>query len=390
MKRLILPALLLLGFAQGAQAQETDTLRVKVNGTEIVIATDDLSELNDVDINAMINKFTEGMKEAKEEFQATMKDIDAREEAGEISEDQADEEREAAAEVFEEKVEALAENLEDWGDSVSDDSDWDTWSDQWEDDGNEIAENDSSVVIKRDNQVVIIDENGIRIEDSECEEDIIIGNDEDYYDQDEGYIGLHLGWNTLYNDDFLLSAGDAEVDFFNSWKFDLEFGHKVRLGQTSPLFFHYGVNFGWHSYRTYGSLMKFDDNGTPAADWQQRTDVSVSKTEFDISYFDVPLMLSLDLSGRDIYEGFNIGVGGYGGVRMNAERETTYKDFRGDEVEEDIDDHFLTNQWRYGLIGQIGYGRVVVTARYDLSPLFQDRFNTPDYHNASITVGLIL
>lgn len=406
MKNLLALFVLAVGFISNpAQAQEDDTLRVSVNGTDITIITDDLTSIEGVNFNGMIRRFSEGMQKAASEFQAEMAEIDRQEEAGEITAEEAEERREVASERFEEKAELLAEEMEEWTDQMEDqmereDQEWETWAKQWED-GDSLPEPMNPPMAPtppHKGQRIIITEDGIRIEDNEVEEEIIIGedpcehcDDDDHYTQNEFVVGFHVGWNTMYNDDFQLSSGGAEVKFFDSWAYDLEFGHKVRLGSTSPFLFYYGMNFSWHNIETRKSLVKFEDvNGVPSAAFQDRTDISnISETEFDIVYWDIPMMFILDLSGDDFDDSFTLGLGGYGGVRIGSERETTYTDFRQDEIDEDIDDNFLSNQFRYGLMGQIGWGSFKVTAKYDLNQLFQSEFNTPNYHVASVTLGLV-
>ncbi|NVK28124.1 MAG: outer membrane beta-barrel protein [Flavobacteriia bacterium] len=390
MKNLILTLFALVGFSISGLAQ--DTVRVNVNGSEIIILSDDLTQLGDIDINGMMSNFSQGMAEASAEFSEKMADIKARQEAGEITEEQAEEEAEVAEEEFEAKVEALGDLMEKWAEDYDDRADaqeeqWDNWAKQWERGAEEMEENRDRTEIRNGNQTIIIDEDGVRIQDR-VKEDIIVDENQGYK-QDEGIIGFHFGWNTLYNSNMELANGDAAVDFFDSWTYDLEFGHKVRLGSTSPVFFQYGLNFSWHNFETKESLVKYDNGGEPAVSFEPRTDVTINETEFDIVYMDIPVMFSLDFSGKGIGNGFNLGVGGYGGVRLSSERETVYRDFNGDKIEENIDDHFLSNQWRYGLMGQIGWGSFRVTAKYDLNNLFQERYDTPDYQAASLTLGFV-
>ncbi len=391
MKNLIYPIIAALGLSFGATAQtENDTIRISVNGSEIVISSSDLNELSSVDINGMLKEFSEGMQAAAKEFKAKMADIDAREESGEINEDQAEEEREAAEEEFEERAEQLADEMEMKADAIEENMEneaesWEAWAEKWEDDAEDMEERSES----NSERHIIIDEEGMRIEDRIREEIII--DDNDGYKSDKGIIGFHFGWNTLYNSDMQLAGGEAEVDFFNSWKYDLEFGHDIRLGKKSPLFFRYGLNFAWYSFETKQPLAKFPDPNNPDQPSVDFVDpgFTVSDAEFDIAYMDIPLMLRLDFSGKGIGNGWQLGVGGYGGVRLSSDREIEYRDFNGDDIEERVKDSYLSNQWRYGLMGQIGYGSFHITARYDLSQLFEERFDTPDYQAASLTLGFV-
>lgn len=408
MKRITLTLLAFAGLTSvGLYAQgDNDTLKINMNGTEIIISTDDLTSLQDINLDGMLRDFSVGMREAAETFSATMNEIKAMEEAGEITAEEADQRREEATEKFELRTEKLGELMESWGEAQEDnmeewaesqEEEWDRWAERWEEnaeemDGSGTPRTDGLPEVSEEGlrgRQFIIDEDGIRIEDRI--EEIIISPDNDGYIQDMGVIGFHFGWNTLMNDDYQVSSGESEVRFFQSWAYDLEIGHKIRIGRKTPLIFHYGLNFSWHNIETKESLVKFEDpaTGDPVVAFQSRPGLDVNETEFDIVYMDIPLMLHLDLSGKDMDDSFTLGVGGYGGVRLSSERESKYVDFNRDIVEENIDDHFLSNQWRYGLMGQVGLGSFKLTARYDLNQLFQENYDTPNYHIASLTLGFV-
>lgn len=390
MKNLILTSIALIGMSTVALAQPEDsTMVIEEDGMEIIISGNDI-QFDGMSLRAMLTEFKQGMEVAADDFETTLDDIDARLEAGEITEEQAEEEREAAEEEFDAKAEMLAERLKGMGEAMESRAEataeeWEQWGEQWDEDNFPRIDTPNT---ERERHLTI-DENGVRIEDR-IREDIII-DDNDGYDQGDGFLGIHVGINQLYNADMEMAGGFATIKPESSLAVDLEMGHKFRIGRKSPLFFQYGLNLSWHSFRTRGSVTKVPDmNNEPTIVFLDRTDVNVTKTELDITYLDVPLMLSLDFSGREMDESFTLGVGGYGGIRLATERETEYTDFYSDEVSEVIDDNFLTNQFRYGVMAQVGWGSVKVTAKYDLNTLFNQSFDTPDYQVGSVTLGLML
>ncbi len=394
MKNALFLMVALMGFTSSSWAQEEDTLQIVVNGHRITIATEDVTTLDNVDLNGMLREFATGIQEAAAEMQAEMQDIKERRESGEITEEEAEAEMEASEEKFEARVEELEVLMETWGEAMEqkmegEAEEWESWAEQWEDEAQEMEGEDPVVEGHSSERHIIIDEEGMRIEDIIREELKIDRGDG--YQSSRGIFGFHFGWNTLYNSDMQLAAGEAEVDFFESWKYDLEFGWEHRFGSTSPIFFRYGLNFAWYSFETKEPLAKFpnpDGSGDPSVDFVD-PGFTISEAEFDITYMDIPLMLRMDLSGKSIGDGFQLGIGGYGGVRLASDREIEYRDFNGDRIKERIKDGYLTNQWRYGVMGQIGYGSFHVTARYDLSQLFEDRFDTPDYQAATLTLGFV-
>lgn len=399
MKKLIPLCTLVLSVATSslfAQVENSeDTLTFQSENSTITIITKDLTTINKIDVNGALNKFSEGMSAAAAEYSAKIKDINERQANGEISEEEAEDLRDEATDTFEEKVDALADAMDEWADESSMDPDstnegWEEYARIWEEEATEMG--DTPTTKSKHRQIIRIGEDGIVIEDIiDDDEAIIEEDDEDHYVGSMPIFGFHFGWNTMLTPNGELAGGGAEVNFFESWAYDLEFGHKVRLGETSPFTFQYGLNFSWHNLETKMPLLKYEDPnnaGEPMVAFED-DGRNISETEFDIVYMDIPLMFGIDLSGQELNEGFTLAVGGYGGVRLSSERETTYNDFNGDEVEEDLDDHFLSNQWRYGVMGQIGWGSFKITGRYDLNPLFQSRYSTPSYQMASLTLGFV-
>ena len=102
-------------------------------------------------------------------------------------------------------------------------------------------------------------------------------------------------------------------------------------------------------------------------------------------------MLQFDFSeAGDRDEAFTIGVGGYGGVRLMAKRELEYSPPVYRKVEEKAYDDFFTNQFRYGLMAQVGYKSFKVTASYDMNEFFRDNKGPGAYNMMNVTLGFSL
>ncbi|MDZ7845555.1 MAG: outer membrane beta-barrel protein [Owenweeksia sp.] len=115
-----------------------------------------------------------------------------------------------------------------------------------------------------------------------------------------------------------------------------------------------------------------------------------TKSKYKIAYADVPVMLQLDFSEpgeRD--ESFTIGAGGYAGVRMSASVKQKYSSDIYQDAKEKRKDSFFTNQFRYGLMGQIGFGSFKITTRYDLNSYFQEG-KGPNYQIGQVSIGWTL
>ena len=175
-----------------------------------------------------------------------------------------------------------------------------------------------------------------------------------------------------------------------TWGFG--FGGKTRFGE-SKMYVRYGMQFNWHYFQHKGNnilikeeIPNLDFNGIHFMEDNSR---NYGKTTYRITYWDFPLMLEFDNSRPGRSDGFSLAAGGYAGFRISSRRILEYSDFNGDDTREKVENSFYTNGFRYGVLGQIGFGTFKITGKYDLSTLFRDNRDTPDYQIGSITLGWV-
>ena len=103
----------------------------------------------------------------------------------------------------------------------------------------------------------------------------------------------------------------------------------------------------------------------------------------------LPVMLQLDFSREGTDKGLTIGAGGYGGVRLYTLRELRYEDLNNESNWEYNYNNYFMNNWRYGLMAQLGYGSFKLTAQYDMNPLFRTKNESVDgnWNNWCFTLG---
>ena len=252
-------------------------------------------------------------------------------------------------------------------------------------------------------RMVIIDEDGIRIQKGEDGEEPFAlrwEDEEDYYDDSgsrskkisatEGYGDFHFGFvQQMRNGNEFITDGLEELDFFRSNDVSIGFGAKTRIGKpTSKFYIKYGLETSWVDFvfrRNNQNALLVKDNGV--AEVVNDSTVIMGKSKYKAWYFNVPVMLQLDFSeGGSRDESFTIGVGGYAGICANFKRRLWYDGPVYNDVRETIRDDFFANQFRYGLMGQIGFGSFKITSKYDLNKFFQNG-KGPDYQMASISIG---
>jgi hypothetical protein len=447
MKKLILSGLcVVLGFTAMAQKDTTSKekeVEIKVGGETMTFNAD---AGNGADLAATILKVTGQMMQIQQQNQKTLQSINKKEAAGEISAEEAEAQREALEDRTEESMEALENIMETWGDSFEESmeawgEEYEATMEAWEEAAEAATANGEPVppmppvppvpaappipsisdapkagdASKEARKKVIIDEDGVRVESDTTEADGPVefrikekdkeegedGIDWDgleqrstqKIDRTESYFDIHFGFNqNLEEGQYLIEDVPGELDLGLSTSFNLGLGYKTRIGSPySKLYVKYGVDFSWHNFRLNNNQVL--DRTNQRAVFRTVDSVNFDKSKYHTAYFNVPLMLQLDFSEvGDRDESWTLGLGGYGGVRINSKRELEYSSALYDEVEEKTKDDFYTSRIRYGVMAQVGYGSFKVTATYDLNPFFRDGKGPSPfaYNMLNLTVGFTL
>lgn len=412
-----------------AQPQDSTKVDVEIEDNRVILKADDLEQLSRVDLNKIVREVAGKAREAARQQREVIQKIKAREEAGEITAEEAELLRLEVQQNTAERMAAIGQMMEKWGEAYEErmekwEEEFEARMESWEKDMDrkaargeggipplpempplpEIPEIDSQE--QRDiERRVRIDKSGVHIERGGSDEDRAFAlrweeeqeqnapkapKKEKSIDRSDGYFDINFGFNQmLRNGQSMITSGQEELHFWKSTAFELGVGQKTRIGSPqSKLYLRYGGEFSWHNFRLQGgnTLQKQDDLSTIAPD----TTRSINMSKYHIAYFNLPVMLQLDFSrpGK-MDDSFTLGVGGYGGVRINAKRKLEFSSNRFENSEEKIKDDFYTQQFRYGLMAQVGWDSFKITARYDLNPFFQQN-RGPNYQMAQITLGFAL
>ncbi len=389
-------------------AQQKDTLRINVNGNEIIILTDDVNSLTQTDYNAIIKRLTDETQRIVAEQNKAMAEINAQEKKGELTAEEAAAKRAAVADKTAAELDALSAEIENWADRYGEAmeenaEDPEAWAAQWESNAQKYETVNPPTAPdapeEAEGTTVIINEEGIVItgEEGDWDPDKVKDAKEKYKrNQTIGYGSFHFGWANWVNADGIATAQGTntttELNFWPSMVWGFGFGGKTRLGE-SKMYIRYGMEFNWNYFQMKGNtiMVKYDDvilEQEGVAFYQDETQ-NYSKSAFRISYWDAPVLFEFDNSKPGQSNGFSFALGGYGGIRMGSHTYINYSDFNGDKTEVTQRNNYYTNGWRYGLLGQIGLGTFKITAKYDLNQLFRTDKTTPDYQIASITLGWV-
>lgn len=429
MKKSLLMALLVaFGFGLSAQSDTTMRKKIEIQIEKNTLSFDAKEDLSQKDLASMIGFATQQVAKLQANHQRIIQTIEEQRAAGRLSDAEADQLLDQAEESFEVSMERFEEVMENWGESYGERME--AWGETfgaemeaWAEDFERQMESGDSTMGKAPmippmppmppmpnapqdsgKKKIIISKDGVIIGDEEIiieEEDKDIEFDaRDFFDRNsrkksksisrtEDYLDIAYGFNQQLEDgQFLIEGTPGELDFWRSNSFNIGFGYKTRIGSPySKLYLKYGIDFSWHNFAlTRNEVLEMDTAGSFFTNLGPAN--SYEENEYDIAYFNIPLMLQLDFSDAgDRDESWTIGVGGYGGVRLMAERELEYTTPIYDEVSEEVKADFFTNQFRYGVMAQVGYGSFKVTASYDLNEFFQANKGPAVYNMANVSLG---
>lgn len=412
MKKLSL-VLVLLIISAATWAQPTDTVRIHVNGSEMIIITENWDEVSKTDFNAIIKKTNAEAKGIEDEHKRRMAEVDRKLANGKMTDEEAADERAMIAEDTTKAMEELAENVERWADEYGQKADENTadvdeWASAWEQNAEKYESTNPppdrvAPTDEDDDQTnVIIDEDGIHIHGQDWDpEDVKEATRRYKGKKTHGYFEMYFGLNNWFDQDGLAKNVDdrplttTELNFWPSTTWGFGLGGRTRFGQSKFLI-RYGAQFNWHYFRLKGDnllekTITDDLNGEPfnGTTIRPHPELNVSKTTFRINYVDVPVMFEFDNSAPGRSNGFSFGLGGYGGLRLNSHALVFSSDKNGDRTKTKTRNNYYANGYRYGAMAQIGFGTFKITGKFDLDYLFRADRTTPDYQVGSLTFGWV-
>ncbi len=420
-------------FAQPDDEKKKEDVEIQIDGNKVTIEAEDFEGLSTVDLNTIIREVTKQASKIQRQQKELLAKVDKQLANGEISEEEAEEMRDKINDRTEENMEMIGELMEAWGESYE--ARMEAWGEEyaarmeaWEAEMEARTKKDGSAATMpplppvppmppaaeggKKGQKIIINEDGIVIQKGENgeepfawkfneddedddEDEIIIDGDfvekKKSIDRTVGYGTINLGFNQqLAGGTDFISNGNDELDFWRSREFNLGFGGKTRIGSPySKLYVLYGAEFSWHGFRLNNNnlLMQNADSAFIITDMDTMSNRTIDRSSYHIAYFNVPVMVQLDFSklGKTD-ESFTLGVGGYAGVRLGAKRKLEFNSPAYDDGEERIKDDFFTEQFRYGVMAQVGWDSFKITAKYDLNNFFKENAG-PEYQMASVTLG---
>lgn len=175
------------------------------------------------------------------------------------------------------------------------------------------------------------------------------------------------------------SLNDSPYEIGGSRFFEIGWSWRTRVFKNSNfLRFHYGVSFQNNGLRSKNNqVFVLDDNGTIT---QEEFEFDLRKSKFRMDNLVFPLYLEFGPSKRREYSNkirfsienqLRIGLGGFWGFNTSARQKLKYNR-NGQSVKDKLIGGYNTSSFVYGISGYVGVGGVLLYAKYDLNPIFDD------------------
>lgn len=215
----------------------------------------------------------------------------------------------------------------------------------------------------------------VSIGETGCHND---GNDDSEKDCSNEFNGHWAGVDLMMNS-FVSKYGDIntapgydfmETDFsksigvqVNFMEFNIPFveTEKIGLGLTT------GLGWSMLNYRLNDNVRLIKDSAVLMA--YSDTISNTLKSKLTTSYLVMPLMLEFNTSSENRDNGFHIGAGAFGGVRVGSHSKVV-NDGNGGKDKFKTNGNFHLNPFKYGLMVRMGWGSVNLFANYALSEMF--------------------
>ncbi len=188
------------------------------------------------------------------------------------------------------------------------------------------------------------------------------------------YLNVDLGINNYLNNNNQMPSSDQPyaVKGWGSWNVGLNWMASQRL--SKGFYWDFGLGVNWYNF-------KFENRdfqavrGENGIDFNQRTDVTGFKSKISASYLTAQTMLKLDFGRMNDngHRGFRLAAGPYAGFRLGGNSKFVYREPNGSgRKKEKQGTGMYLNNFRYGVRGELGVGRVTFFSTYDLNSLFQE------------------
>ena len=202
------------------------------------------------------------------------------------------------------------------------------------------------------------------------------------------YFNTDIGINNYFNAKGQLPSSDLPyaVKGWGSWNLGLNWMASQKL--SKGFYWDFGLGVQWYNFkfenRDYQAV-----KGDNEIEFTQRTDLNGLKSKISSSYLTAHTLLKLDFGKLNNAgsKGLKLGIGPYVGYRLGGSSKFVYREDSGaSRRKEKQSTGIYLNNFRYGVRGELGFGRMTFFSTYDLNSLFQEGKGPELY---PVTFGLV-
>ncbi len=146
-----------------------------------------------------------------------------------------------------------------------------------------------------------------------------------------------------------------------------------------------GVSFASHNYYLNAIVNRFDSAETNYSEFKVVGDTILAKGKISVNYVDVPLELRFRGKENDKGLRWKFAVGGKVGYLVNVHEKII--DDQGIKIK--TYNYPNVTELRYGLTARAGYGAIMVSAFYSLTPFFEPSNSLSKKHSFSVGVSIV-
>jgi len=145
-----------------------------------------------------------------------------------------------------------------------------------------------------------------------------------------------------------------------------------------------GLGFQSHNYYLNAVVNRFDSAGVNYSQFNVVGDTILDRGKISVNYVDLPIELRFRTNPNEKGYQWKFAVGGKVGYLIQAHE----KLINAQGIKIKTYDYPHISQWRYGVSARVGYGSLMLSAFYSLTPFFEST-NSNSQQNA-LTVGLTI
>ncbi|HAQ71528.1 MAG TPA: hypothetical protein DCR48_11195 [Flavobacteriales bacterium] len=146
-----------------------------------------------------------------------------------------------------------------------------------------------------------------------------------------------------------------------------------------------GVGFTSHNYYMNSVATRFNGPNNGYTDFSIVGDSVYTRGKISVNYVDIPFELRFRLNPDKNGNRWKLALGGKVGYKIQAHE----KIINNQDIKIKTYDYPHITRLRYGLSGRVGYGSIMLSAFYSLTPFFDENHSINQYNTFTLGVTIV-